>query len=196
MCNEKNVHHAIHRGAADLFQLIIYFGISAVILAAVVSYASGLWSKSNEQSEYQNATTLLANTRAMLKNEGVYDFTSAAQMTGTLVQFGGVPKSMGIIGEQKSGSVKVKNSWGGEVTVTPASSGGTDNAGFTLTYEKVPYQSCMALATQISQAPNVVTTKVNGTENNGAVKSSAVGAQCQADNGGNGTNSGAFTTNS
>lgn len=182
----KSVH--VNRGAADLFQLVIYFGITAILLAGVVLYASGLSGKSNDQEEYQNAGTLLANTRAMLKQQGIYDFSGAAEMTASLVNFGGVPVSMG-----KNG--KIKNTWGGAVTLAPATSGGTAKAAFTLSYDKVPYESCIALASSVSQAPNVVTTKINGTATSGVVKASTVGSQCAKDSGGTGSNLVSFTTN-
>ncbi|HDL6535735.1 TPA: prepilin [Yersinia enterocolitica] len=179
---------SVNRGAADLLQMVIYFGISAILIGAVVMYAAGLSGKSNDQEEYQNASTILANTRSMLKQEGIYDFSSAAEMTSSLLDFGGVPKSMG-----KSGTIK--NTWGGAVTVAPTTSGGTTNAAFILNYEKVPYESCIALASSVSQAPNVVTTKVNGTATNGVVKASTVGSQCSKDSGGTGSNTITFTTN-
>lgn len=179
---------AVNRGAADLLQMVIYFGISAILIATVVMYASGLSSKSNDQEEYQNASTILANTRSMLKQEGVYNFSSAAEMTSSLLNFGGVPKSMGNTGT-------MKNTWGGAVTIAPTTSGGTNNAAFILTYEGVPFESCIALASSVSQAPNVVTTTINGTATNGVVKASTVGSQCSKDSGGTGSNTITFTTN-
>ncbi|MEG7665004.1 type 4 pilus major pilin [Hafnia paralvei] len=184
----KEKSSTINRGAVDLFQLVVYFGVTALLLAGVVIYASSLSGKTNDAEEYQNANTLLSNARSYLKQQGIYDYASAAEMTSTLVNFGGAPSSMG-----KDGTIK--NTWGGAVTLAPTTSGGAAKAAFILTYEKVPYEACIALATKVSEAPNVVTTKINGTATNGVVKASAVSSQCTKDSGGAGANSVAFTTN-
>lgn len=56
-------------------------------------------------------------------------------MTGALIQMGGVPKTMTVRGTPSSGTATLYNSWGGAVTVAPASTSGFNN-GFTVTYEK------------------------------------------------------------
>lgn len=40
-------------------------------------------------------------------------------MTGTLVQFSGVPGSMTIKGDKASGSANIANSWGSDVIIAP-----------------------------------------------------------------------------
>ena len=71
-------------------------------------------------------------------------------MTGALIQMGGVPKTMTVRGTPSSGTATLYNSWGGAVTVAPASTSGFNN-GFTVTYEKVPQDACIQIATQISR---------------------------------------------
>lgn len=182
----------VNRGAANLMELIIVIGVMALLILAVLGGAKMLYEKNDVSSEYTNATEILTNTRSMLKVSGQYDFTGADDMTGALVQFGGVPDTMSIIGTQSSGTAKVKNAWGGAVTVKPATVNGTAKAGFSLTYEKVPYQACESIATQLSAAPGVTTTSINGSSTTGVVSASNAGTQCTDDN----NNTLIFTTDS
>ncbi len=50
---------------------------------------------------------IITQTRTLLKTKGVYDFTTAAQMTGMLAQFGGIPNSMTLLGNKSAGTATV-----------------------------------------------------------------------------------------
>lgn len=186
---------AVHRGAITLLEAAIYIVIALVILAVAMTQGGGLFNRNDASTEFSNAAELMSNTRSMLKTSGTYNFSGADDMTGALIQFGGAPANMTVVGTKGSGTAKLQNVWGGAVTIQPVATGGGQKSTFSLTYAAVPQEACITLATKLSAAPNVVTTKVNGTSTNGPVAASDVGAQCSADNGAIGQNSLTFTSN-
>lgn len=185
----------VHRGEANLLALLITIGIVSLMIIGVISFASNISDSNSIQAEYSNGSTIITNARARLKTNGIYDFSGAADMTGTFVQLGGAPKEM-IVGNKSSGSATLKNQFGGSVTLAPATNNGAAKAAFTVTYKNYPYEACTQLATQMSNAPGVVTTAINGTSNSGVVSAANAGKQCVADSGSRGTNTLAFTTSS
>ncbi|WP_337263670.1 MULTISPECIES: type 4 pilus major pilin [unclassified Serratia (in: enterobacteria)] len=186
---------AIHRGAITLLEAAIYIVIALVILTVAITQGGGLFNRNDASTEYNNAAELLTNTRTLMKTAGIYDFASAEAMTGAMIQFGGAPANMTVVGTKSSGSATLQNLWGGAVTVQPVATAGGQTSSFSLTYEAVPLEACITLATKLSAAPSIVTTQVNGTTTHGPVAASAIGAQCTADNGAVGQNSLTFTSN-
>lgn len=186
---------SVHRGEANLLALVLAIGIVSLMVIAVMTYASNISDTNSIQAEYSNGSTIITNARARLKTDGIYDFSGASDMTGTFVQLGGAPKGM-VVGNKSSGSATLKNQFGGSVTLAPATSNGAAKAAFTVTYNTYPYEACTQLATQMSGAPGVVTTAINGTSNSGVVSAANAGRQCVADSGSTGSNTLAFTTNS
>lgn len=188
-------HSAVPRGAITLLEAAIYIVIALVVLAVAMTQGGGLFNRNDASTEFGNAAELMSNTRSMLKTSGTYNFTGADDMTGALIQFGGAPANMTVVGTKSSGSAKLQNLWGGEVTVKPVATSGGQKSTFSLTYASVPQEACITLATKLSAAPNVVTTLVNGTTTNGAIAASEIGSQCTADNGSVGQNTLTFTSN-
>ncbi|EEB6817209.1 prepilin [Salmonella enterica] len=186
---------SVHRGEANLLALVLVIGIVSIMVIAVMTYASNISDTNSIQAEYSNGSTIITNARARLKTDGIYDFSGASDMTGTFAQLGGAPKGM-VVGNKSSGSATLKNQFGGSVTLAPATSNGAAKAAFTVTYNTYPYEACTQLATQMSGAPGVVTTVINGTSNSGVVSAANAGRQCVADSGSTGSNTLAFTTNS
>lgn len=186
---------SVHRGEANLLALVITLAVVAVMVISVIKFGSGISDSNNVQAEYSNGTSIITNARARLKTDGIYDFSGAADMTGTLIQFGGVPGGMKIDGNKTSGTATLRNSFGGTVTLAPATSSGSAKSAFTLTYNGIPYEACTQLATSMSSAPSIITTSINGTANNGTVSAANAGKQCTANSGSSGQNTLAFTTN-
>ncbi|MEG0280996.1 MAG: type 4 pilus major pilin [Morganella sp. (in: enterobacteria)] len=186
---------AVPRGAITLLEAAIYIVIALVVLAVAMTQGGGLFNRNDANTEFGNAAELMSNTRSMLKTSGTYNFTGADDMTGALIQFGGAPANMTVVGTKSSGTAKLQNLWGGEVTVKPVATSGGQKSTFSLTYASVPQEACITLATKLSAAPNVVTTLVNGTTTNGAISASDIGRQCTADNGSVGQNTLTFTSN-
>nr|WP_160174242.1 type 4 pilus major pilin [Erwinia amylovora]CDM08093.1 PilS [Erwinia amylovora] len=186
---------AVHRGALTLPEAIIVSAVAMIIIVAVYASGGGLFRNADYSEEMSNSSEIMTNTRSMLKTGGTYQFSSAATMTGALVQFGGTPGSMAIIGTKGSGSASVNNRWGGSVTVQPVSTAGGQKTAFSLTYTQVPQEACAQMAQKLSGANNVASTAINGSTTSGAVSSSVAGSQCTADSGSTGTNTLVFTSN-
>lgn len=185
----------VHRGALTLPEAIIVSAVAMLIIVTVYASGGGLFKSADYNEEMSNVSDIMTNTRSMLKTGGVYDFSSAATMTGALVQFGGSPGSMAIIGTKSSGSATLNNRWGGTVTVTPVSTNGGQNTAFSLTYTQVPQEACAQMTQKLSGANNVASTSINGSTTSGVVSSSVAGSQCTADSGSTGTNTLIFTSN-
>jgi len=193
--SQLNTRSAIHRGALTLPEAIIVSAVAMIIIVTVYASGGGLFRSADYSEEMSNANEIMTNTRGMLKTGGIYGFSSAADMTGKLVQFGGAPGSMAVIGTKSSGSASLNNRWGGSVTVGPVSTNGGQNTAFALTYSQVPQEACAQMVQKLSSANNVASTSINGSSTNGVVSSSVAGTQCTADSGSIGTNTLIFTSN-
>ncbi|EDS5053790.1 pilus assembly protein PilX [Salmonella enterica] len=182
------------KGWGMLEQITIALAV-IVVIALVLGSVYLLRSRTNVASESSNVQTIITSTQGLLKGTDGYTFTSAAKMTGALIQMGGVPKSMTIRGTPSSGTATLYNTWGGSVTVSPSTTAGFNN-GFTVTYEKVPQDACIQLATQISRTGLVNGITLNATaHSDGKVSTEQASAQCTADSGSTGTNKLIFTVN-
>ncbi|EHL5833411.1 TPA: type 4 pilus major pilin [Salmonella enterica] len=182
------------KGWGFMEQIAIALAVIVVIALVLGSYYL-LKSRTSVASESSNIQTIITSTQGLLKGTDGYTFTSAAKMTGALIQMGGVPKSMTVRGTPSSGTATLYNSWGGSVTVAPSATAGFNN-GFTVTYEKVPQDACIQIATQISHTGLATAITLNATaHSDGKVTTEQASAQCTADSGGNGTNKLIFTVN-
>ena len=172
--------------------------IALVVIVVLTLVFGGLYmlrSRTSVANESSNIQTIITSTQGLLKGSDGYTFTSSAKMTGALIQMGGVPRTMTVRGTPSSGSATLYNSWGGDVTIAPASTSGFNN-GFTVTYEKVPQDACIQIATQISRTGLTNGITLNSTaHSDGKVTTEEAGAQCTADNGSTGTNKLIFTIN-
>ncbi|WP_324030828.1 prepilin (plasmid) [Pantoea sp. JZ2] len=186
---------AVHRGALNLQEAVIVGIGSLLVLVWVLASGNGLFSRSDYTEELSNAGEIMTNTRGMLKTSGTYLFSSAAAMTGALIQFGGAPGSMAVVGTKSSGTASLINRWGGSTTVGPVSTSGGQNTSFELTYTKVPQEACTQMSQKMSSANNVASTSINGSSTSGTVSASVAAAQCSADSGSSGTNTLVFTSN-
>ncbi|EAB7495050.1 pilus assembly protein PilX [Salmonella enterica subsp. enterica serovar Muenchen] len=188
----NNVPHAKGWGIMEQGAIAL---IVIVVIALVLGGLYMLRSRTSVANESANIQTIITSTQGLLKGSDGYTFTSAAKMTGALIQMGGVPKSMTVRGTPSSGTASLYNSWGGDVTVAPASTSGFNN-GFSVTYEKVPQDACIQIATQISRSGLANGITLNSTaHNDGKVTTEQASAQCTADNGSTGTNKLIFTIN-
>ncbi|EAN2308538.1 pilus assembly protein PilX [Salmonella enterica subsp. enterica serovar Oranienburg] len=188
----NNVPHAKGWGIMEQGAIAL---IVIVVIAIVLGGLYMLRSRTSVANESANIQTIITSTQGLLKGSDGYTFTSAAKMTGALIQMGGVPKSMTVRGTPSSGTATLYNSWGGDVTVAPASTSGFNN-GFSVTYEKVPQDACIQIATQISRSGLANGITLNSTaHNDGKVTTEQASAQCTADNGSTGTNKLIFTIN-
>ncbi len=190
--NEKKTSHDKGWGIMEQGAIAL---VVIIVLALVFGGLYMLRSRTGVANESSNIQTIITSTQGLLKGSDGYTFTSGAKMTGALIQMGGVPKTMTVRGTPSSGKATLYNSWGGAVTVAPASTSGFNN-GFTVTYEKVPQDACIQIATQISRTGLTNGITLNSTtHNDGKVTTEEASAQCTADNGSTGTNKLIFTIN-
>jgi PilS N terminal len=176
--------------AGGVLLLIMVGTVLALVLVA------SLFSKNDTSTELSSAQFIMNQTRGLLKSRGSYEFSSAAKMTGTLIQFGGIPAGMTINGNAQSGTATAVNVWGGDVLVAPEKvSGSANNKGFSVTWKNVPQEACVTLATKMSETSLVSELSITGTNNTGGVSAEKAGAQCKADNGPAGTNTLIFKSN-
>lgn len=190
--NEKGASHDKGWGIMEQGAIAL---VVIVVLTLVFGGLYMLRSRTSVANESSNIQTIITSTQGLLKGSDGYTFTSSAKMTGALIQMGGVPRTMTVRGTPSSGSATLYNSWGGDVTIAPASTSGFNN-GFTVTYEKVPQDACIQIATQISRTGLTNGITLNSTaHSDGKVTTEEAGAQCTADNGSTGTNKLIFTIN-
>lgn len=184
----------VHRGVLSI-EMAVILAVIVVMVVVIFANSGSLFRKNDTTMELGNMQEIMTQTRTLLKTQGGYEFSDAARMTGSLIQFGGVPASMTTVGDRSSGSATVINTWGGSVTVQAEASGGGSKTGFSLTYDAVPQEACVTMATKMSQTSVVSETTLNGTMTAGPVTASDAGSQCQADTGSTGNNTLKFKSN-
>ncbi len=191
----KNPTKKIDSGAISLFEAGIWITISLVVLVIGISLGGGLFSRNDTNTELSNISELMNNSRTMLKTNGTYNFQAGESMIGALIQFGGVPANMSVVGDKASGNARLQNVWGGSVTIAPTSENSEFATGFHLDYTAVPQEACIALAQHLSTTDFVHAININGTLNQGAISAGNLGAQCRASNNGQRGNTLSFISN-
>jgi len=185
----------LHRGFLSL-EMMGVLAIIAVAIVLAVGAVSSLFNKSTINDEMSNVQALVTQSRGLLKTQGEYPFSNGAKMTGTLVQFGGVPGNMTINGDKSKGEARITNGWGGEVMIAPEKvQGSVNNKGFSVTYKNVPQEACSMMATKLSGSAMIQEISISGSHNVGVVTAEKAGAQCKPDNGSVGVNTLIFKSN-
>lgn len=185
----------IHKGSITLTEAIVWFLLLMGVIIGILAATRSAFSSNDANNEMDNVEFMVNKTRVLLKQGGIYDFTDSGTMTGTLIEYGGVPDTMNITGDKSSGSATLQNTWGGAVTEAPVADSNGSNSGFSITYNDVPQAACATLAGKLSSTGLVDSTSINGTSTDGAVSVSDAGSQCTADNGSKGSNVLIFTSN-
>ncbi|EBO7128526.1 pilus assembly protein PilX [Salmonella enterica] len=190
--NKKNEPHDKGWGILEqgTIALVVLF-----VIVVVLGSLYALRTRTNVATETANIQTIITSAQSLLKGSDGYTFTSSAKMTGALIQMGAVPSGMTVQGDKTSGTATLYNAWGGAVTVAPASTSGFNN-GFTVTYDKVPQDACIQIATRISKTGLTNGITLNSTaHSDGKVTTEEASTQCKADHGSTGTNKLIFTIN-
>ncbi len=132
------------QAGASLVEAVLFLVIVAVILIGVFALFSGAFSSSKVQTEMSYVQTLAGDVESLYATNHDY---GTADITATLTSTKNAPSPM-IVG------ATLVNSWGGQVTVTGASTV------FTISSAGIPQKECIQLA-QISINP--VAISINGT---------------------------------
>lgn len=191
----KNANKGIHKGSITLSEAIVWFLLLMFVIIGILAATRSAFSSNDVNNELDNVEFMVNKTRTLLKQGGIYDFSDEGAMTGILVEYGGVPDTMNIIGDKSSGSATVQNIWGGAVTEAPVADSNGSNSGFSVTYNDVPQAACAALAGKLSATGLIDTTSINGTATDGALSVTDASSQCSVDNGSKGSNVLIFTSN-
>lgn len=149
-----------------------------LVLAIVLVGLRTLSSRTDTGSELTNIQTIIASTRGMMRASGGY---GTGDMTPTLIKAGGVSRSMSTDANKN----KLYNTWGGDVIVK-----GSGTNSFTVSYAKVPQETCINLITQIARGGLV--NKINNKDVSTITATSATSI-CTADKDGSGSNTLTFT---
>lgn len=171
-------------------------GIFTVFVLVVA--AAGVWGlvkMFDGGSETANIQEIATKTKGYMGGRNGYDFTSSTTMTGYFIQRGLAPSGMKVVGDKTSGTATLWNNWGGQVLLTPVSSGAGVNTGFSITENKVPQDDCISFAKQFG-AGFFSEVSINSTvHSDGQVTSEEGGKECTADSGSDGNNILIFTKN-
>lgn len=184
-----------HAGSITLTEAIVWFLLLLGVIIGILAATRSAFSSNDVNNELNNIEFMVNKSRTLLKQNGIYDFSSDAEMTGALIEYGGVPDTMNVTGDKSSGSATLQNVWGGAVTVAPEADDTGNNTGFSITYNDVTQAACATLAGQLSSTGLIDTTSINGTATDGAVSVTDAGSQCTADDGSKGSNILIFTSN-
>lgn len=184
-----------HRGSLTLIEVIVVILLTLIVIIGVLAATNSSYRGNDINTELDNLEFMVNKTRVLMKENGIYDFSDSSTMTGALIEHGGVPDTMNIIGTKTSGTATLQNVWGGAVTVEPEADTNGNNTGFSITYNAVPQEACTTLAEKLSSSGLIDSTSINGTSTDGAVSVSDAGTQCTADNGSEGQNVLIFTSN-
>lgn len=171
-------------------------GITTLVaLAFVAAGLWGLWSLFDGGSESANLQDIATKTKGYMGGRNGYDYSSATTMTGIFIQRGLAPNGVKIVGEAKSGSATMWNTWGGQILLSPVSSGAGVNTGFSVTYNKVPQNDCISFAKQYGTGFFSEVSINSSAHSDGQVSAEQGGKECTQDSGSNGTNTLVFTRN-
>lgn len=182
-------------GSITLTEAIVWFLLLLGVIIGILAATRSAFTSNDVNNELNNIEFMVNKSRTLLKQNGIYDFSSDAEMTGALIEYGGVPDTMNVTGEKSSGSATLQNVWGGTVSVAPEADDTGNNTGFSITYNDVTQSACATLAGQLSSTGLIDTTSINGTATDGAVSVTDAGSQCTADDGSKGSNILIFTSN-
>ncbi|XUA21457.1 type 4 pilus major pilin (plasmid) [Citrobacter sp. OP27] len=182
-------------GSITLTEAIVWFLLLLGVIIGILAATRSAFTSNDVNNELNNVEFMVNKSRTLLKQNGIYDFSDEGEMTGALIEYGGVPDTMNVTGDKSTGSATLQNVWGGAVSVAPVADDSGNNTGFSITYNDVTQSACATLAGQLSSTGLVDTTSVNGTTTDGAVSVTDAGSQCTADDGSKGSNVLIFTSN-
>lgn len=150
--------------AIELFVVIIV-GIGLFIYAA--NNIDKLFGSSAQTEEVRNIQQFYVNVKSLKTNSGYG--TSGTDLLPSVVAINGVPKNMTV-----TAGVPY-NEWGGAIAI--ASTG----TGFTITYNAVPQDACVALAQKLSSGGNFASVKLNANAaQTGQISAATAATQCNS----------------
>lgn len=145
-------------------ETMIAIVVGLVTVLGAVAWYSKLTNTANNNSEIENVSSLITNTRQLKTSSGFG--ASGTDLIPILVKNEGIPETM-----QKT-TTTVFNVWGGAVTNV------STGTGYTLTYAAVPESNCIFLATKSTNSKSLSLRINGGTAIVGEVTAIAANTAC------------------
>lgn len=139
MCTSYRHLTAEKQSGFTLIEAMVVMIIGVMVLAGAATGINKLFVANNVSTEAQNIQTIAANMKMVASAEGGF---SDIPDTKTAISLKIFPANM----KQSDDTGKVKNVWGGAVTVT-----GVDDT-YTLDYQSVPAEECVQIASKLRTA--------------------------------------------
>ncbi|OWJ89363.1 hypothetical protein B6S59_31260 [Pseudomonas sp. A46] len=152
------------QNGATTMEVLFYLIVAALVLYVVVQMGFKLFGKQTNNTEQTNVAELIINTRALKSSQGYG--ASGTNLVPQLLATDGIPNGLTVA------SNVPYNAWNGAVTVVSA------GVAFTITYQAVPQDACVALATKVAKN-QAFTTRINsGTALTGEVTAATATTSC------------------
>lgn len=149
-------------------EVMIALLVGALAIVGAIGWYQKLMSSNNNQDELSNVTSIITNTRNLRTTSGYG--TSGTNLLPALNKAGGIPDAMSV-----SSSNVVSNAWGGTVTVT------SNGTWFTVSYNGVPDENCVFLATKGAISKTIQTSINGGSTITGEVTAAQANSGCSTD---------------
>lgn len=167
MKKHNNLNIKARQAGFGALEVMIALIIGSLVIIGAVGWYQSLDTKSKNGDELENISSLITNTRQMRTASGYG--TSGTNLVPVLSNAAGIPEKM-----EYSSSV-LYNAFGGTVTIL--SNGQT----FTVTYNGLPTENCIFLASKAGSSSNQQTRINSGTAITGEVTAIQASSSCNTD---------------
>jgi hypothetical protein len=162
----KTINRFHKQTGSSNMEMLFYLILAALVVGGAIALGLKLFNKQTNNGEQTNVANLIVNTRALKGSQGYG--TSGANLIPQLIVTDGIPDGL------TNSSGAIYNSWNGAVTVS------STGPAFVLTYNSIPQDSCVSLATKVAKT-RAYSTKINsGTAVIGEVDSATASTNCSA----------------
>lgn len=167
MKKRNNLHIKARQAGFGALEVMIALIIGSLVIIGAVRWYQDLDTKSKNSDELTNLSSLTTNIRQMRTASGYG--TSGTNLVPVLSNAGGIPDTM------EYASNVLYNAWGGAVSVL--SNGQT----FTITYNGLPAENCIFLASKAGSSSSQQTRINSGTAITGEVTAIQASSGCNTD---------------
>lgn len=160
----KNIRAQNGMSTVEVLFILI---VAAIVLFVAVQKGYSLFGRQTNNVEQSNVAELIMNTRSLKSTQGYG--ASGTNLVPQLIATNGIPSGLTISSNMPF------NSWNGAVTVVSA------GVSFTITYQNVPQDSCVMLATKVAKNQGFTTRINSGSATSGEITPAVATAGCSSD---------------